>query len=138
MMIFADTNVWSEVTKPRPDPAVMEWHRRNDGQTLLSVVVIGEIEQGIAMTSGPEKRRVLKVWLANLVAEHAGRIVPFDEPAARRWGQICATARLAGRSLPLVDTMLAAQALCHGAVLATRNVRDFGVEGLTVIDPWSN
>lgn len=138
MMILADTNVWSEVTKPRPDPAVMEWHRRHDGQTLLSVLVIGKIEQGIVMTSGPERRRVLNEWLAKLVAGHAGRIVPFDEPAARRWGQICASFRMGGRSVQLVDTMLAAQAISLGAPLSPRNVRDFGVQGLTIVDPWVN
>ena len=136
-MILVDTNVWSEASKPGRDPAVMEWLRANDGQTLLSVLVIGEVEQGIAMTSGPEKRRVLAEWKRELIESHVGRIVHFDLKAALKWGELIAPFRRDRINVWLIDAMLAAQAITLGVPLATRNAKDFRIDGVTLIDPWS-
>jgi toxin FitB len=135
-MILVDTNVWSEVTKPSRNPRVVDWLRAHDKHTMLSVIVAGEIEQGIAMTSGPEKRRVLTEWKRELLEDHADRIVEFDLQAALKWGELAAPFRRDRRNGLVVDFMLAAQAITRDFAIATRNGRDFPIEGITVIDPW--
>ena len=136
-MILVDTNVWSESTKgSRSEPRVIDWLRANEKRTLLSVIVIGEIEQGIAMTSGPEKRRVLEMWKRELLEDHVDRLVGFDLKAAVKWGQLTAPFRKDRRSGLLVDCMLAAQALTLNVPFATRNAKDFRIEGVDLIDPW--
>lgn len=136
-MILVDTNVWSELTKPTREPRVVEWLRAHDGQTILSTLVIGEIQQGIAMTSGPEKRLLLINWKDELLASHADKILSFDFESAIAWGNLAAPLRLNRESRLTIDVMLAAQALVHGLPFATRNRRDFSVKGLEIIDPWT-
>lgn len=136
-MILVDTNVWSEATKgSRSDPRVIDWLRAHEKQTLLSVIAIGEIEQGIAMTSGPERRRVLETWKRELLEDHIDRLVEFDLKAALKWGQLTAPFRKDRRSGLLVDCMLAAQALTLSVPFATRNAKDFTIEDVMLIDPW--
>ena len=135
-MILVDTNVWSEVTKPKRDPRVMEWLRVHDKQTMLSVLVIAEIEQGIALTSGPEKRRVLTEWKRELLEDHVDRMVDFDLKAALKFGELAAPIRRDARNGLVIDFMLAAQAITRGFAIATRNGKDFPIEGITIIDPW--
>lgn len=135
-MILVDTNVWSEVTKPARNQRVVDWLRAHDKQTLLSVIVAGEIEQGIAMTSGLEKRQVLTEWKQALFDDHLDRTVEFDLSAARKWGELAAPFRRDRRNGLVMDFMLAAQAITRGLPIATRNAKDFPLGEVTVIDPW--
>ena len=137
-MILIDTNVFSEVTKPRPDDRVVDWlfERRND--TLLSTIVVAELTVGIRTTRGRAHRTMLLGWLKRLIDRHAGRIVDFDLDAASKWGEFGSAVlireeRVGSRAF---DTLIAAQALDRGVPLATRNWRHFEGIGLEVIDPW--
>lgn len=74
-----------------------------------------------------------------LLARFAGRVLPLDDDAVRRWGEISGTVKRAtGHAPPVIDTMLAATALCAGLYLVTRNVRDVRNSGAVVFDPWTD
>lgn len=140
MMILVDTNVFSETFRPVPDANVVEWLYANRNDTLLSTIVVAELEIGVRTTSGAAKRRMLSAWLDRLIERHVDRIAPFDLAAARRWGQIGSALLIAEQrsGSRAFDSLLAAQALALDVPLATRNVRHFDETGLTLINPWND
>ena len=129
-----DTNIISELRRSRPDPAVVKWL---DGigraDLLLSVLTIGEIHQGIVRLArrDPDQARVLADWLAALERGYADRIVPVTATVARRWAELNAV-----RPLPVIDSLLAATAIEHDAVLVTRNVRDLEGVDVRMVNPF--
>lgn len=134
MAFLLDTNVVSELRRPRPDPHVQAWFRAMDGRDLhLSVLVLGEIEQGIERLRprDPDRARALTTWLDGLRERHAGRIAPVTLDVALTWGRLNVA-----RPLPVVDGLLAATALTHGWALATRNIRDLADTGVELVNPW--
>lgn len=137
-MILVDTNVFSELTKPAPEPKVTDWLFDHRIETLLSTIVLAELTVGVRNTPGATHRRMLLGWLDRLVERHTGRIVPFDLAAAQRWGEFAARVLIAEQRVGSrqFDTLIAAQALVLDVPLATRNVRDFEGTDVKLIDPW--
>ena len=118
-----DTNVISELVKPRPDPTVTKWIDATDESLVcLSVLTLGEIRKGIASLPDGFRRVSLEAWLdRDLVLRFAGRILVINQAVADRWGRIAAQA-LAGKShLPVIYERLAATAMHHN-VSATRRM----------------
>lgn len=136
-MIFADTNLISEMVRPRPDAKAAAWIRKNDFQLALSTVVLAEIKFGIERIRPDERARALEGFFRETRQHFAGRIHAFDEPSAIVYGEIMGEASRRGRKLSVPDGMIAAIALRHGAALATRNATHFRVDGLELIDPWT-
>lgn len=135
MNYLIDTNALSELKKRRPHPAVAGWFAKRPAPSLyLSVLTLGELRKGIeAMAEGARKMAFLD-WLENDVSKYfAGRILPIDARTADRWGRLIGTA---GRTLPAIDSLLAATAIEHGLTLVTRNLSDFDLSGVCVINPW--
>jgi predicted nucleic acid-binding protein len=135
-MIFADTNVFSELTKQRPDDRVVDWLYAHRSETLLSTLVIAELRIGISTTPGPDKRALLTRTLGRIIERHEGRIIPFDLAAALRWGEMGGRMIVSGGRSGTVDSMLAAQALVLNVPVATRNVGDFKDTGVALFNPW--
>jgi predicted nucleic acid-binding protein len=135
-MIFVDTNVFSELTKPLADDKVVDWLFEHRLQTLLSTLVVAELSVGIRTTPGPAKRTMLRGWLERLIGRHQDRIIPFDLHAARRWGEMAGQVIVTGGRSGYVDSLLAAQALVLDVPVATRNVSNFADTGVALIDPW--
>ncbi|MBI4756742.1 MAG: type II toxin-antitoxin system VapC family toxin [Betaproteobacteria bacterium] len=137
MSYLVDTSVLSELRRRQPDSRVTEWFSRRPATTLfLSVLTLGEIRKGVEALPDGERRLRLLDWLeVELPAFFAGRILSVDVAAAHRWGRLQAQA---GRSVPAIDSLLAATALHSGLVLVTRNVRDFMYPGLEVTNPWGD
>lgn len=138
-MILIDTNVFSELTKPKPDDKVVDWLFTRRNETLLSTIVVAELTVGIRTTRGTTHREMLARWLARLIERHVDRIVPFDLASATKWGEFGSAVlireeRVGSREF---DTLIAAQALERGVPLATRNWRHFEGVGLEIIDPWT-
>jgi predicted nucleic acid-binding protein len=133
---LVDTNVLSELRRPRPNAAVVAWFADRPVATLyLSVLTLGEIRKGVDAVAGATRRQRLVDWLQlELPAFFAGRLLPIDAAVADRWGRLQAAA---GRPLPAVDSLLAATALTHDLVLVTRNVRDFAGLPVQVFNPWT-
>src|SRR5436305_12936712 len=121
-----DTNVISEAVKARPEPRVASWIAGVDEHLVyVSVLTLGEIRKGIALSSDPVRRARLEAWLAgDLEIRFAGRILSIDASIADRWGNLHGKAKASKRFLPVVDGLLAATALEHNLTLVTRNVSD--------------
>ncbi|HKS09899.1 MAG TPA: type II toxin-antitoxin system VapC family toxin [Pyrinomonadaceae bacterium] len=135
-----DTNVISELVKPRPAANVTTWIEATDESLLyLSVLTLGEIQRGIASLPQSRRRATLEAWLnKELRARFDGRILIIDQEVADRWGLLTATARNNGIVLPVIDGLLAATALEHNLTLVTRDTGQIPSMGVAVFNPWQN
>jgi predicted nucleic acid-binding protein len=134
---LVDTNVLSEAQKPTPNPAVVTWLRDHETELYTSAVVIGEIAWGIDRLANGKKRRDLVQWLhAKVIPRMEGRILRFDTRVALTWGELQARLETSGRLMPWRDSVIAATALRHGLVVATRNERDYKHARLDLLNPF--
>ena len=138
-MIVLDTNVVSEAMRPQPSPVVVAWLNAQAAETLyLSSVTLAELLFGIgALPAGVKKDRLAQA-LDRLLALFPGRVLPFDQDAARRYADMAVVARALGRPLPVADGYLAATAATRGFAVATRNIQHFGDTGVELLDPWQD
>lgn len=129
-----DTNVVSELRKHRPHGAVVAWLESiDDAHLFLSAVTLGEIQAGIELTREQDTKKAdeIEAWLELLSAAY--NVLPMDAATFRAW------ARLMHRKSNTLheDAMIAATAKVHGLTVVTRNVADFKVLGLEVVDPFA-
>lgn len=138
-MILLDTNILSELMRPTPSATVERWIGAQPVTGLfISAITEAELRYGLALLPEGRKRNALLVQAEAMFTEDfAGRILPFDSPAASAYAKIAAERRQAGRPISQADAQIAAIALSRGASLATRNTGDFLDCGIALIDPWS-
>ena len=139
-MIVLDTNVVSELMRGNPRPAVLAWLDDQLARNLfVTAVTEAEIRAGIAFLPEGKRRRGLAEAAERAFGElFSGHVLPFDGEAARAYAGIAARRRKAGRPIAQADCQVAAISHSRGAVVATRNVRDFEETGVDVIDPWAD
>lgn len=129
-----DTNVVSELRRPRPHGGVVAWLQSlDDAQLHVSAVTLGEIQAGIELTrqQDPRKAQEIEGWLERVAGSYD--VMPMDAAAFRAWARL-----MHGKSDTLYeDAMIAATALVHGLTVATRNVSDFHALGLDVFNPFT-
>jgi predicted nucleic acid-binding protein len=138
-LIILDTNVVSELMAPLPSRLVEEWvrRRRPADDLFVSAVTVAEILYGIELLPQGERRSGLLIQADAMFGEDfGGRVLPFDEPAARIFGQVAALRRRQGRPISTLDAQIAAIARRYEATLATRDISDFEDCGVRLIDPW--
>lgn len=133
-MYLLDTNVVSELRKPKPHGAVVAWLQSvDDAHLFLSAVTLGEIQAGIELTreQDPVKASEIEAWL-DLVAS-SYNVLPMDTAAFRNW------AKLMHRKSDTLyeDALIAATARVHGLTVVTRNLADFKALGMTALNPFS-
>lgn len=139
-MILVDTDVISELMRPRPSAQVLAWFDNKDASALyLSAVGEAELRRGAMLLPDGRRRDSLLSEIDAMVAEDfAGRVLPFNSAAAVAFAAIFVDRRSAGRPISSPDCQIAATARAHGTAIATRNVADFEGCGVEVIDPWKN
>lgn len=137
MSYLIDTNVMSELRKRQANANLVAWMQARPRESLyLSVLSLGEIRKGIEGVADAAFRQTLTDWLeVDLPKYFLGRLLGVDAQIVDRWGRLQASA---GRTLPVVDAMLAATALQHDLTLVTRNVKDFEGLGVPLDNPWQD
>ena len=135
MTYLLDTHVVSETRKRQPAPGVTDWIAATPpGRMHISVLTLGEIEQGIARVRGrgdPQQASALERWLRDVETGFGGRILPVTLPVAATWGRQQYT-----HPIPVIDALIAATARVHGLTVVTRNVKDFELAGVQVLNPF--
>ena len=134
-MILLDTVVLGELRKSRPSPKVLTWLTKQHAEQLfISVVSLGEIERGIVKVHKTDAAfaESLAVWLEDTVLLYGDHILPVTAPIARRWGRLSAELGHEG-----ADLLIAATAMEHGLMVATRNVRHFKPSGVELVNPFA-
>ncbi|HPU10057.1 MAG TPA: type II toxin-antitoxin system VapC family toxin [Ottowia sp.] len=133
-MYLLDTNVVSELRRPRPHGAVLAWLQAvDDAQLFISAVTLGEIQAGIELTREQDidKASEIEAWLDQVAAAY--NVLPLDAAAFREWARL-----MHRRSDTLYeDAMIAATARVHGLTVVSRNVADFKALGMEAIDPFT-
>lgn len=135
-----DTNVVSELRKPRCHPAVRAWVRARPPEALfLSEVTMAEIRFGIGrLPPGDPLRPRLEAWIdSDLRPWFAGRVLPVNEDALVEWRWMVERGRAERHTFAQPDLFLAAIAALRGLCVVTRNVADFARAGVPVLDPWA-
>jgi hypothetical protein len=134
-MYLLDTNIVSELRKPKPYGAVVQWlQEAADTDLHISAVTIGEIQAGIELTREQDETKAAEIeqWLELVSGSY--NVIPMDASAFRAW------ARLMHRASDTLyeDAMIAATARVHKLTVVTRNVSDFKHFGVNVVNPFSS
>lgn len=139
-MIVLDTNVVSELLRPRPEPRVVDWVRGQGDDLVLSSITAAELLAGVAALPEGRRRPRLGRHVVAVLEDYdsRGSILPFDLSAAEVYADVLTRRSRAGRPVSTPDAQIAAICRARGASLATRSVRDLeGTGVLRIIDPWS-
>ena len=134
MSYLLDTNVVSEARKRTANSNVQAWLASvAGGELYLSVLVIGEIRQGIERMRRHDSAQaaVYEAWLSTLLRDYADRIVPVTAEVAEEWGRMNVP-----DPLPAIDGLLAATARVKGWTLVTRNTADLTRSGVALLNPF--
>lgn len=138
-MIVLDTNVISELMRPRPDPSVLAWlDAQPETEFFLCSVVAAELLYGIArLPEGARRKQFAAQMQTVLMEDFVNRVLPFDLHAATVYADMVAKRERMGQRIASADAQIAAICLSHQATLATRNIRDFEGLGLHLLNPWA-
>ena len=138
-MTILDTNVVSELISVAPSQAVVHWisSQRLLDDLLITAVTVAEILYGVELLpKGKRRDRLHQNAQAMFAEDFSGRVLPFDEQAARAFAPLTAIRRAQRRPIAEFDAQIAAIVRVHDATLATRNTADFEGCGVRLIDPW--
>lgn len=124
--------------RPAPESCVLRWIDAQAEKGLyLSTTTLAELLSGLSAMPDGRRKLGLEELLRRLCEEwYSGRVLPFTEEAAERYGGIMSRARANGRRIELADGQIAAVAAVHGFAVATRDTRPFEAAGVAVINPW--
>lgn len=138
-MIVLDTNVLSELMRPTPDRAVVDWVDAVPADELATTAVTAaELLYGVArLPTGRRRSRLADAVGAVLEVDFRGRVLPFDLLAAVEYAEVVRAREASARPVGVADAQIAAICRLLGASLATRNVADFTGTGVEVVDPWN-
>lgn len=137
MRFLLDTNIISNVIKPRPSETLLSWMGDQIDQDLaIASLTVAEIRRGILDLPAGKRRNELDAWFVGPQGPQslfAGRVLPFDENASLLWAKLMADGKARGRPRSALDTIIAAVAQANGCVVVTANEKDF--EGVEILNP---
>lgn len=138
MALLLDTNVLSELRRPKPEPKVVAFIEAQPlSQLHISVVTLAELRFGIELVSEPQRRAELNDWLAHKVRPmFHERILPVIEDIMLKWRLLVEEGRKSGHTFSQPDLIIAATAVEHGLTVVTRDCSDFDKARVPVINPW--
>jgi predicted nucleic acid-binding protein len=138
MAWLLDTNVLSELRRPKPSPAVLAFFATYPLKDFYtSVVSLAEIRFGIDLVSDGNKKAQLFTWLDQQIRPmFASRILALDEETLVRWRQLVEEGRKIGHTFPQPDLLIAATALQHKLTVVTRDKGGYAKTGVRLLDPW--
>ena len=131
-----DTNVISELIRPRPSARVLRFLERAI-DPWLSTITLHELSYGAERSPDAARRAKLLVWVDEIAVEFQDRFVAVDNEVAERSGRLRALAEAQGRPADPLDALIAASAQAKGLTVATRNVRDFEAFSIPIANPWN-
>lgn len=136
--MILDTNVISEIMRPVPDRNVVAWFGETvDEKRSITAITEAELLFGLSLMPAGKRRNDYAAAIARiLTGEMRNAIFPFESADAPFFAEVMSSRRRVGRPLKELDAQIAAIALRRGLPIATRNVRDFGDCGVTLINPW--
>lgn len=116
----------------------MDWiYRQTEESLFLSVITMGELIRGFSLLPPGARRMRLEAWFhEGLIPRFESRILPVNYMIAERWGVIDAQAQQRGRPISTADGLIAATALEYDFTVVTRNIRDFEIFGVSLLNPW--
>lgn len=139
MAWLLDTNVLSELRRPKPERAVVAFVSGQPiKQLYVSIVTLAEIRFGIELVKDPSRRFALNEWLAQTVRPmFHGRVLPITEDIMLKWRLLVEDGRKSGHTFSQPDLIIAATAIHHGHTVVTRDPSDYEKAGAAVVNPWS-
>jgi predicted nucleic acid-binding protein len=134
-----DTNILSELRKPRPERKVIAFVEKQSLELLfVSVVTFAEIRFGIERIADMEKRAALNDWLAHQIRPTFGlRALPVTEDVMLRWRHLVEDGRRMRHTFSQPDLIIAATALFHGLTVVSRDTREYAKARVPVLNPWT-
>jgi predicted nucleic acid-binding protein len=140
MAWLLDTNVISELRRPRPNPQVVRFlEEQVPSELFLSTVALAEIRFGIDRVTDTVARAEIQYWLDHDVrANYAEQILELTEDVILRWRILLEKGRKSGRNYSQPDLFFAAMAVEYGLTLVTRNVKDFVGTDVPIFNPWTD
>ncbi len=137
MKFLLDTNVISEMIKANPSQEVINWISNIPIEDLyISALTLGEINMGIEKLYEGRKKNELIAWFDQVQQSFQDQTYPVDGDVALKWGKLAAETVKSGETIPTIDGLIAATAYVHGAILVTRNIKDFQSAPIQVLNPW--
>lgn len=130
-----DTNVLSELSKPKPSEHVLKF-LSSSTDAWVCAAAFHEMTFGVARMRDEGRKRKISEFIDTFKAHYAGRIVPVDLAIAEASGRLRAFVAAQGRTLTEMDSFMAATAAFKNATLATRNTKDFERLGIRIVNPW--
>ena len=134
MIYLVDANVLSEPTKQVADSRVVAWLNANESNIVVDSIIIGELRIGVLALPRGRKRDRLEQWYETVL--ETIDCIPWDATISRRWAALVVELKRKGETVPLLDGMIAATALEHDLIVATRNTRDFQKTGVETLNPF--
>jgi predicted nucleic acid-binding protein len=133
-----DTNILSELRRPKPEPKVIAFVSTQPLDLLyVSAVTFAEIRFGVELATDATKRAELHDWLAHKVRPmFEQRILPITEDVMLKWRLLVEDGRKVGYTFSQPDLIIAATALLHGLTVVSRDVSDYRRARVPVFNPW--
>jgi len=139
MSYLIDTCIISEFVKRKPNKHVRNWfNQQQETHLFISAISLAEIKKGIykIKPSQPERALKLQNWLNTLELSFSQRILPINDDILERWAHLSASMEREGKTLAIMDSLIAATAHHYELTLATRNVNDFNALPLKIFNPF--